>query len=346
MTTPDRPRLALAGGSGSSGTTLLANLLGRHSEIVAAPELDVFNHEEVLSLETLREGCRDLLDQRRLSSGFKLVERFFGPRESLGVTRSIFERWVRQARSVDDFYSSLAAHMCSPRGASVFVEKTPTNVYTFRAFARVHPATPLIHQIRDGRDVAASLMRRGMTLFSAGSRWLYDTSAGLAARGGPAYLETRYEALASEPETVLRSVLAHLGLDYEPTMLEGSPSSYEEDWRSKKSAKQWRSLPSDPVSASSIGTFRAALSSGDLAMLCRIRLTRRAAEDLGAVAISFGELLEHLEYGRDAGASGTSIGFAVRSRGWRDAGRDHAMRARRSLRYARRWPVILTTLGG
>jgi hypothetical protein len=344
----NRPRLVLAGGCGSSGTTLLANLLGRHSAIVAAPELDVFNHEEVLSLDALRAGCDELFDRRRLSRGFKLVASFFGPRESLGVERSTFERWVTEARSIDDFYASFAAHMCAARGASYFVEKTPTNVYTFRDFARAHQGIPLIHQIRDGRDVAASLFRRGKSLFYAGSRWLYDTSAGIAARGSPAYLETRYEALASDPATTLQRVLAHLGLDYEPTMLDASPareaSTYEEEWRSKTSAKEWRSTPSDPVSASSVGRYRATLSSSQLAMLCRIRLTERAAEDLGAVARTFGELLEHLEYDRDAGDAASAIHAApgLRERG--AAWLDHMKRAERSLRYTRRLPRIVTTL--
>jgi hypothetical protein len=348
VSSADRPRLVLAGGCGSSGTTLLANLLGRHSAIVAAPELDVFNHEEVLSLDTLRAGCDELFDRRRLSHGFKLVASFFGPRESLGVERATFERWVTEARSIDDFYASFAAHMCKARGASHFVEKTPTNVYTFRAFSHTHPGIRLIHQIRDGRDVAASLIRRGKSLFYAGSRWLYDTSAGLAARGSPSYFETRYEALVSDPATALTRVLAHLDLDYEPSMLDASPtrdaSTYEEEWRRKTSAKAWRSTPGDPVSASSVGRYRVTLSAEQLATLCRIRLTDRAVIELGPSARTFGELLEHLDYGREAENDGSRIRstISLRERGF--AWLEQVKRAERSLRYTRRWPGIVTTL--
>jgi hypothetical protein len=322
-------------------------LLGRHSAIVAAPELDVFNHDEVLSIDALRAGCDDLFARRRLSRGFKLVASFLGPGEALGIERATVERWVAEARSINDVYASIAAHMCGPRGASYFVEKTPTNVYTFRAFARTHPDIPLIHQIRDGGDVASSLVRRGKSLFYAGSRWLYDTSAGLAARGSPTYVEARYEALVADPAATLQRVLAHLGLEYEPTMLDASPSrgasTYEEAWREKTSAKAWRSTPNDPVSTSSVGRYRTSLSVDQLAMLCRIRLTDAAAEKLRASARSFGELLELLGYEREALDVDLRIFSTTR---WRERGLawlEHARRAHRSLRYTRRFPTIVTT---
>jgi len=337
----------LAGGCGSSGTTLLANLLGRHSAIVAAPELDVFNHDEVLSIDALRAGCDDLFARRRLSHGFKLVAGFFGPGKALGVERATVERWLAEARSIGDVYASIAAHMCRPRGAAYFVEKTPTNVYTFRAFARLHPDIPLIHQIRDGRDVVASLVRRGKSLFYAGSRWLYDTSAGLAARGSSTYVEARYEALVTDPVAALRRVLAHLELEYEPTMLDASPSrgasTYEEAWREKTSAKSWSSTPSDPVSTSSIGRYRTSLSSDQLAMLYRIRLTGPAAEELRAPVQTFGELLDLLGYEREASDGDRPIRSMTRLREHGLAWLEHARRARRSLKYTRRFPEIVTT---
>jgi hypothetical protein len=344
-----RPRLALAGGCGSSGTTLLAHLLGRHPRIVAAPEFDLFNHPEVLSLEALRQSLDDLYGRRRLSDGYKLVVGFLTPGAAVGIERARVERWLADATTLTDFYDAVAAHMCGTRGASCFVEKTPTNVYNFEALARAMPELPLIHQIRDGRDVAGSLVRRGKGLFYAGSRWLYDTLRGLKARGHPSYFESRYEALVAEPEATLRSVVAHLGLEYDPIVLdstrESAVSTYEEMWRDKRSAQRWQSTPGDPISAASVGKFRTDLTREQLSTLYRIRLTARAADELAAPVLTFAELLEYLGYDRDA-VSVNSPSTTLRARELRTEFADHWYRAGRSLRYTRRLPAILTRVAG
>jgi hypothetical protein len=349
MTGDETARLALAGGCGSSGTTLLAHLLGRHPRIVAAPEFDVFNHPEALSLETLRASIDELFSRRRLSHGYKLVVGFLTPGEAVGIDRSLIKRWLFEARSLADFYAKVAEHMCTPRGASCFVEKTPTNVYNFDALSRQMPELPLIHQLRDGRDVAGSLVRRGKTLFYAGSRWLYDTVSGLRARGRASYLETRYEQLVADPAATLGAILAHLAIEYDPCVLEpgreSSASTYEEEWREKRSARRWESTPGDPISAASVGKFRHDLDGEQLSMLYRIRLTDRAVEELCSPVRTFADLLEHLGYDL-AAAEVAPVTPRLRVRELRAELADHAYRAGRSLRYTHKLPEIVTRVGG
>lgn len=342
------PRLVLAGGCGSSGTTLLAHLLGRHPAIVAAPEFDFFNHPEALSLEALRASADQLFGRRRLSDGYKLVVGFLTPAETVGIDRAIFDRWLAESATLGDLYDRIAEHMCAPRGAECFVEKTPTNVYNFEALSKLLPELPLIHQIRDGRDVAGSLVRRGKTLFYAGSRWLYDTLRGLRSRGHPAYYECRYESLVTEPERTLRGILQHIRVPYDPCVLDpardSAVSTYEEVWRDKRSAKRWQSTPGDPISAASVGKFRKDLTPEQLSTLYRIRLTARAADELGSSVRTFAELLEFLGYDRDA-ATVAPASAALRIREVRGELADHAYRLGRSLRYTRRLPEIVTTIG-
>jgi hypothetical protein len=349
MAPEGKARLALAGGCGSSGTTLLAHLLGRHPLIVAAPEFDVFNHPEALSLETLRDSIDDLFSRRRLSRGYKLVVGFLTPGEAVGIDQGMVRRWLFDARSLADFYAKVAEHMCAPHGASCFVEKTPTNVYNFDALSHQMPKLPLIHQVRDGRDVAGSLVRRGKTLFYAGSRWLYDTVSGLHARAQPSYLETRYEDLVADTAGTLHKILAHLGIDYDPCMLEpdreSSASTYEEKWREKRSAQRWQSTPGDPISATSVGKFRRDLDSEQLSTLYRIRLTERAVEELHSPVHTFAELLEYLDYER-AGTEVARVSPRLRAAELRAELADHAYRAGRALRYTHRLPAIVTRVGG
>jgi hypothetical protein len=336
--------LALIGGCGSSGTTLLIHLLSRHPQVASAPELNFFNHPESLDLARFAASLDALLGRRRLTPGYKQVASFLGPREALGLDRARLAAWTEQARDAAELHRLLARHLCERVGATHFVEKTPTNVYAFAALASQNPGARLVHLIRDGRDVAASLLRRGRSVYGAGSRWLYDTLAGLRGRGQPSYLEIRYEDLVTDPPATLARVYAHLGLSRPETLEQPeTPGTYREDWRQKRSGQRWNLTPDDAVSAASVGRFHRDLSRDQLALLSRIRLTPRAQRDLDAPLASFAELIAHLDYGRVEHADREP--WSLRTHAWLEARRDDAARLARALRYTRRPALPLTTLG-
>ena len=79
--------LALIGGCGSSGTTLLIHLLSRHPEIVSGPEMKFFNHPEALDLADLKAHQQSLFDRRRLPDGYHVVPTFLRAGEPFGIDR-------------------------------------------------------------------------------------------------------------------------------------------------------------------------------------------------------------------------------------------------------------------
>jgi sulfotransferase family protein len=334
-------RLALVGGCGSSGTTLLIHLLSRHPRVATAPELNFFNHPESLDLARLSRSLDALLARRRLTPGYKQVATFLGPRDELELSRERLADWAARATDAAELHGWLAEHVCARVGATHFVEKTPTNVYAFARLAREHPDVRLVHLIRDGRDVAASLGRRGRSLFAAGSRWLYDTLAGLRARGSAACLELRYEDLVTQPEATLARVFAHLGLP-DPGWTGEEAGVGPEPWRRKRAAARWSRTPDEPVSAASVGRFRNDLDDAALALLHRIRLTARGARALDAPVTSFAELLLHLGY---EPCEVPRAGAGQRAAAWIAVAADGARRSLRSLRATGRPARPLTTLG-
>jgi Sulfotransferase family len=130
------------------------------------------------------------------------------------------------------------------------VEQTPEISFLVGAALRAYPQGRLVHVIRDGRDVACSLLERGWLsqgraghddarlAYGAHSRfWVeperidefvrssdatraawawrrYVTAARAAA--APATLELRYEALVSDPAAAAACVAEHLGVDPAP----------------------------------------------------------------------------------------------------------------------------------
>jgi hypothetical protein len=335
--------LALVGGCGSSGTTLLIHLLSRHPQVASAPELNFFNHPESLDLRRFAASIDALLARRRLTPGYKQVATFMGPRGQLGIDRELLARWAASARDASELHRMLARHVCERAGATHFVEKTPTNVYAFAALARLEPEARLVHLVRDGRDVAASLGRRGKSLYASGSRWLYDTLAGLRARGHASYLEVRYEDLVRDPAATLARVFAHIGLAPTESAPAEGPGTYREDWRQKRSGAGWNLTPDDAVSDASVGRFRRELAPDQLDLLARIRLTDRAKHELGAPVARFDELIALLGY-PEAGVP-AARGVKSQALAWLAAAGDGAARAARSLRYTRRLAFPLTMPG-
>jgi hypothetical protein len=338
--------LGIVGGSESSGTTLLAHLLSKHPEIVSGPEMKFFNHPEALSLAELRSHQTSLFDRRRLLSGYHAVPTFLRAGEEFGIDREIFRSWLAESTELRHVYDLFARHMCEATGTTVFVEKTPSNVYGFKELARLFPDIPLIHEIRDGRDVVASLMNRKKSLFRAASLWLYDTLSGLRVRAAPCCLETRYEDLVNEPNKTLTTILTHLGLEFDEAILDEAADTaagaYKETWLDRKTPRAWNNLPSQPVSPSSIGRYRTQLTQAQLSTIYRVRLTDRARDELEAPVSSFGDLLGLLGYGtepvshEEAPARITERRFELR---------EYRRRARTTLRYEHRLPRPFTTIG-
>jgi hypothetical protein len=340
-------KLAIVGGCGSSGTTLLAHLLSRHSQVVSGPEMNFFNHKEVLNLADLLEYKSALFRRRRLVNGYKDMTAFLNEGKALGVDEERFNEWLISSHNIRDVYESFADHMCADTRSKLFVEKTPTNVYNFAALAKLFPDLPLIHQIRDGRDVVASLMGRGKTLFEAGSRWLYDTMAGLGARGAPGYLEMRYESLVADPEYTLKCAFHHIKMPYETDILKANsqtgPGTYVEHWRKKASRKAWLQTPEETISTRSVGRYKQVLTPEQLSTVYRIHLTKQTAARLNAPVRSFIELLCFLGY-QDCNTETWAGSRPRRTTEWAYELLDYRRRARRSRRYSRKLPPRFTII--
>lgn len=299
----EKLKLGIVGGCGSSGTTLFAHLISRHPDVVSGPEFNCFNHYEIFDYSLLRNKYRSMFSGHCGPNGYIDVHVFMTYRKYYGIDIAHLKRWVEKSTNTYSFFTYICEHMTNRFRASYFVEKSPSNVYSFKDLSSALPEVPLIHIIRDGRDVVSSLMKRNFSLFSAGSAWLYDTLSGIRARGAKNYLEIRYEDLVSDPVGTLRTVFDHLQLLYDSNIVdkddENLPGIYVENWLDRKEPRAWKQTPSDPISTASIGRYKDDLDERDLSTLYRIRLTRLAASKLQVDTCSFAELLQLLGYSPD-----------------------------------------------
>lgn len=211
-----RPPAPFVIGCARSGTTLLRMMLDSHPEVAIPLETTFLR---ALARRSDRVGPNGALpasaiERIRSDPGWSRLDipdafldtlRGFGARE---MVRRVFHRHASDQR------------------AYRWGDKNPRYVFHVLRIARLLPEARFIHIVRDGRDVATSLVESRFgpaTLPAAAARWAHRVSVARRQGSllGPArYREISYERLVAHPGEVLQELCGYLELEYSPAMLE------------------------------------------------------------------------------------------------------------------------------
>ena len=216
-----------------SGTTLLQRMLDAHPLLAVANDTHFIARAVSAVAPDWRDepGALEAADAR-LREWSRAYRRF--PR--LGLDDAAVERAAvprdGYARFVGRLYDELAALRAKPFAG----EKTPDYVSQLPLLHTLFPEARFIHIVRDGRDVALSLLEwatptKGPGRIPLWSRdpmavcalwWQRGVEAGRrdgAELGAERYLEVRYEDLVASPERGLREIANFLDLPFAAEML-------------------------------------------------------------------------------------------------------------------------------
>jgi hypothetical protein len=248
------PPIVFVGGTGRSGTHVLARLLGRHSRFADVPIECRFH--------TNPRGFPDLLAGRASPEQFlRKMRRFWWhrikageplpamlPRLPLGrevrglhkvVPRERFERALARfeasyAADLDtacrQLFLDLLWPLAEERSRPGLVEMSSFTVAAAPALLRLFPEAKLVHAVRDGRDAGVSKTgkrqkREHPTDAIEGIDWWYGRLAeaergGSAASGGKVLALSLDELVGGDREGAYASLLEFLGLEDEPATRE------------------------------------------------------------------------------------------------------------------------------
>lgn len=145
--------------------------------------------------------------------------RIFTRTELVGELRALAERWLALA---------------SPPQTRFVIEKSPWHVAHIEVIAEVLPSSRFVHVIRDGRDVAVSLVaaRRSWSRFreqvsrrtvrEGAKEWRRAMEEADDARDavGDAMLELRYEEVSADPAAACRRMFDHCRMPYDEALVE------------------------------------------------------------------------------------------------------------------------------
>ncbi|WP_203293572.1 sulfotransferase family protein [Maricaulis parjimensis] len=201
-------RIVFAGGCPRSGLTLLRRMLSPHSKIECGPDTGL-PPSIAMQWQAFASQLGDL------------------------HARDFDLQAEDMRRAMAELLTGLFDTPLSRFPDHVLIEKTALNVAVFEQLGRLLPEARFIHVVRDGRDVATSLMERDWkdangTPFPHVSRpdaalkyWSDLVTIGLKAeRALPGrVLRVPYEELVRRPKATLTAVCEFLDLDYERTLV-------------------------------------------------------------------------------------------------------------------------------
>ena len=195
---PWRDRVVFVVGARRSGTNGLSRTLGAHPHVGTIPgETFLFS-----------DGIRPLADrfQHGLAGSARTGITYMGRDAFLDATRAF----------CDAVFDELADVVGVPAGGRI-VERTPAHARHLDLIGAVYPDAWVLHIVRDGRDVARSLVSQTWgpaSVAEAAREWDETVRAARgAARVLDRYREVRYEDLVREPAEHLAAILRWLGLE-------------------------------------------------------------------------------------------------------------------------------------
>lgn len=230
-------------GNSRSGTTMMGRVLGQHSDVHTFGELHFF--EQQASARDIAE--RPEWDQER---AIALLERL------ITTERDGFFEAVQTGRYREDalamiesagrrdpvaLYESYLTAETKRNGKAIPCEQTPRYLFFVRELLETFPQARVLNLVRDPRDVLLSQKnkwkRRKLGASNIPRRealraWanyhpvviskLWASAVGVAGAldDDPRFMSLKFEDLMADPEARVRDICDHVGIKYEPQMIE------------------------------------------------------------------------------------------------------------------------------
>ncbi len=265
-------------------------MLDAHPELAIPPE----THFLPAVIRACDEGADPHADALEVIVGHRRWPDF-GLDEADLRERFARHRKLRPGDAMREFYGAYVAK----QGKTRWGDKSTNYVRKLKPIRKALPEARFVHLIRDGRDVALSLVAvhfGPQSIREAAQKW--DAEIRKARRQGAKvghYSEVRYEDLVADPEPVLREICGATDLSWDDAMLDYQARAGE---RIAEIVRDFDRAEGPTVTAQARARHQANVSrplQTDRAARWR---TEMSATDLATFEEEAGELLDELGYER------------------------------------------------
>jgi hypothetical protein len=260
-----------------SGTTLLAQSLNCHSQILIPYETDflvpvAFVFDRIADPENGRAIITKIITG---STGFRMsIGEYLTPQEIEEIVQHTNYRY-------SDVIEAIYEHIGRKTDTTIVGDKSPNDILFLRMIVKVGGLASdarIIHLVRDIRDVMVSLNEQQWVgdldlyyprFWSNANLYLYSIHPQFADR----YLLVKYEQFCADPRAELRRVCRFLGVDFLEQMLNS------ENFHPRYRSMRHQTRLYQPISTDRIGVYRCRLSNDLIASY--ERQAREAMEVFG-----------------------------------------------------------------
>ena len=203
-----------------SGTTLLRLMLDAHPSLAIPPESHFI---PLVARVRSRYEQPSGFDAEHMAADVMRGLRFRDWNLSADAVRAAIRE--RHPTTLASAIECVFVAYADAQGKARWGDKTPGYSIELPLISGLFPEAVFVHLIRDGRNVALSLMdvpRPPRSFAEAAQIWRFRVTAGRADGAALAdrYLELRYESLVEDPESSLKQICALASLEYTPAMLD------------------------------------------------------------------------------------------------------------------------------
>jgi hypothetical protein len=250
-----------------SGTNLLRAIISSHSAIASPPPCGMVG--------LLAKNAHKYLSPLHPRHADELIA------DAILSTRTHLNQWDVEEPSVGDVkrrlqdgvsfwkvFETLNDIYAEASGYSFWLSKEPEMFKHIYEIAMHLPDARFIYMVRDGRDVAASMLKGGLHehhVYTAALRWRENQRLCLTALSDPLLNDRmfflKYEDLIGRPEQLGAELMEYIGLEFEAGQLEFYKN--EEVLHHSQQSEFWKNL-SRPIDASNKGKYRKSLSKREI----------------------------------------------------------------------------------
>jgi len=179
-----------------------------------------------------------------------------------GFTHNEMDLIRSNSTDIVDFFDKFSAENLKKNGGKRFIEKTPPHVLRIDFLLKYFPNSQFINVFRDGRDCYCSArhhqnVMQGKNLQKYAKYWRRCVQARLKQGEKLNIFDVKYEELVTEPEKVVKKMMAFLQEDYDEKQL--ISDYYSQNKINKSNRKEFKKL-SKPIDKASINRYQLELS--------------------------------------------------------------------------------------
>lgn len=278
--------------SGSSGSTLLTYILNRHKLVYSGEELGLFAKPFLYNNFNLISQFKAHITSRGISSWPHFSDTsFFRNLDFYKINRENIINILSESENFESFVKKFELEIHKKNNTSLWIEKSPENIYLIDHFIQQFPNSKIIHIVRDPKDVINSLIKRGHDVVSAAEVWLTSVANIQPFTTLENVYEIRYEDLVTCPAEEIKKICLYIGIDFDEEMLNPEKTNNRRD----DFFETWHLSPHEQVNKKAIGSYKKSMI--DFEKIWNMKITSEYAKLQNIKEYTLLELMDKYKYG-------------------------------------------------